>query len=120
MSFNFNTSPFPAFLVSMLGAAGIVTHKNVNYNPALASRMKQPLVIGIVSLLLTRTSLVTESPRLLTNIMSTAPARIFLILCVSFLASPDVENAIFLSLLFLGILQLLRTKEERKRHPYML
>jgi hypothetical protein len=42
------------------------------------------------------------------------------VLCVSFLASADIENAIFLALLFLGLIQLMRTKEERKRHPYLL
>jgi len=114
------TSPVPALVASLVGAAGVVTHKNVNYNPALANRLKQPLAIGIISLLLTRTSAVTETPALLSRVMATTPARLFLVLCVSFLASADIENAIFLSLLFLGLLQLMRTKEERKRHPFML
>ena len=114
------SSPVPAIIVSLVGLFGVVTHKNVNYNPQLANRIKQPLVIGIVSLLLTRTASVTEPPALMTRVMSTAPARLFLVLCVSFLASADIENAIFLALLFLGLIQLMRTKEERKRHPYLL
>lgn len=114
------SSPYPAILVSLLGLFGTITHKNVNYNPALASRIKQPLAIGILSLLLTRTSSVTEPPALFRRIMSTAPMRFLLVLCVSFLASADIENAIFLSLLFLGLLQLMRNKEERKSHPFFI
>ena len=113
-------SPIPALLMSFIGAAGVVTHKNVNYNPKLEARLRAPLVVGIVSLLLTRTSAVTEPPAALNRVMASTPARVFLVLLLSFLASPDIENAVFLSILFLGLLQLMRSREERKRHPFVL
>jgi hypothetical protein len=110
---------------TIFGTLGIlstrgVSGSNVNFFPGLESGFRRPLILGILSLLLTRTSSVTEPPRRLTAIMQTVPARIFLIFTLSFLASPDIENAVFLSFLFLGLIQLLRTKEERERHPYIL
>lgn len=114
------SSPVPALLMSIVGAAGVVTHKNVNYNPKLGEQLRAPLVVGIISLLLTRTSAVTEPPAAMKRVMASTPARIFLVFLLSFLASPDIENAVFLSVLFLGLLQLMRTREERRRHPYVL
>lgn len=110
---------------TVVGVAGILSTRgaggaNVNFFPGVESGFRRPLMLGILSLLLTKTSTITEPPRRLTQIMSTVPAKIFFIFMVSFLASPDVENAVFLSFLFLGIIQLLRTKEERERHPYIL
>jgi len=110
---------------TIVGALGILTMRdasgtNINFFPGLENRFRDPLILGILSLLLTRTSAVTEAPRRLTAIMQTVPARIFLIFTLSFLANPDIENAVFLSFLFMGLIQLLRTKDERERHPYIL
>jgi len=109
---------------TVIGVMGILKTRgmggsNVNFFPGVEKGFRRPLILGILSLLLTRTSAVTEPPARLTAIMKTLPARIFFVFTLSFLASPDVENAIFLSLLFLGVIQLLRTKEERERHPYI-
>ena len=111
--------------LTVVGVTGILKTRgaggaNVNFFPGLESGFRRPLMLGILSLLLTKTSTIPEPPRRLTQIMSTVPAKIFFIFMASFLASPDVENAVFLSFLLLGIIQLLRTKEERERHPYIL
>jgi len=103
-------------ILRMRGVAGA----NINYFPNAEKGFRRPLVLGILSLLLSKTSTITESPKRLQQIMRTVPVKIFLLFMVSFLASPDVENAVFLSFVFLGLIQLLRTKEERERHPYIL
>jgi len=113
------TSPIPAIALSTIGAIGVSSFKGVNYAARLENRVRAPLVLGIISLLLTRTSSVTTPPARLTALMQKPIARVFFVLCLSFLASPDIEDAIFLSLLFLGLIQLLRTKEERAAHPYI-
>lgn len=110
---------------TVIGVFGILMTRgvggsNINFFPGIENRFRDPLILGILSLLLTRTSAVTETPRRLTALMETVPVRIFFVFTLSFLANPDIENAVFLSFLFLGLIQLLRTKEERARHPYIL
>jgi len=114
-----STTPIPGLALSTIGGLGLATHKNINYTK-LGPKISTPLVIGIISLLLTRTSAVTTPPARLASIMQHPVGRVFFVLTLSFLASPDVENAVFLSMLFLGLLQVMRTKEERKEHPYIL
>jgi hypothetical protein len=110
---------------TVVGVLGILNMRaangsNINFFPGVENRFRDPLILGILSLLLTRTSAVTETPRRLTALMQTVPVRIFFVFTLSFLANPDIENAVFLSFLFLGLIQLLRTKDERERHPYIL
>jgi len=110
---------------TVVGVMGILSTRgargaNINFFPGMEKGFRRPLVLGILSLLLSRTSAITEPPRRLEQALRTVPAKIFFLFTVSFLASPDVENAVFLSFLFLGIIQLLRSKDERERHPYIL
>jgi len=109
----------PSILTS-IGATGLVTHRGMNYNPTINSRIKTPFVLGILGLLMTRTSLLTEPPSRLKTIMKSPIMRVALLLVVSYISTGDVENAIFLAVLFLGLIQFIRTEDERKRHPYVL
>ena len=114
-----STTPIPGLALAAVGGFGVATHKNVNYTK-LAPKIRTPLIIGIISLLLTRPSAVTTPPARLASIMQTPDARVFFVLTLTFLASPDVENAVFLAMLFLGLIHLMRSEEERAEHPYIL
>lgn len=107
-------------LLVSLGVTGLVLHRGMNYNPMIDAYAKTPFVIGVLTLLLTRTSLLTEPPSRLKSLMQSSVARFVLLLVVSYISTGDIENAVFLALLFLGLIQFLRTKDERERHPYIL
>ena len=107
-------------VLTATGAMGLIAHRNFNYNERVDAFIKTPFVISLMGLLMTRTSLVTESPSRLKSFLDTPVARAMLLLVVSFIATGDVENTLFLSILFLGVVQLLRTEEEREKHPYVL
>lgn len=109
----------PSILVS-LGVTGLVLHKGMDYNPMINAYAKTPFVMGVLTLLLTRTSLLTEPPSRLKSFMQSTFMRFVLLLLVSYISTGDIENAIFLAMLFLGLIQLIRTKDERERHPYVL
>ena len=107
-------------VLAATGAMGLIAHKNFNYNARVGAFIKSPFIISLLGLLMTRTSIVTESPSRLKAFLDTPVARAILLLVVSFIATGDVENTVFLSMLFLGVVQLLRTEEEREKHPYVL
>ena len=107
-------------VLSAVGALGLVTHEGFNYNARVDAFIKSPFVISLMGLIMTRTSLVTESPSRLKSFLGTRFARTLLLLVVSFIATGDFENTMFLSVLFLGVVQLIRTAEEREKHPYIL
>jgi len=115
-------NPFVLSLLGVLAVSGLVVHNNFDYLAKTENVVNGPLVYGIIILIhsVFGASGITEKPKVLDKFMDNTFAKFFILLLLAFAAVRDFEDTIFVSLLFLVITQLLRTKEERKKHPYIL
>jgi hypothetical protein len=113
-----------AFLISMilLSTLGMVLHTGVDYLPKSEEVVNGPLVFGIIILLQSIFGApgITETPKMVFDLMQNVYFKFATLMVLAFAAARDFEDTIFLTVLFLGITQLIRTKEERERHPYIL
>lgn len=109
-------------ILGLLSIAGLITHSDIDYFAQSENVVNGPLVYGLVILIhsIFGASGVTEKPKVLDRFSNNVFAKFFILLLLAFTAVRDFEDTIFLSLLFLAVTQLLRSKEERKRHPYIL
>ena len=108
--------------LAALAIAGVVTHDGVDYLGKTEDFVNGPLVYGIIILLhsVFGASGITEKPAIIDKLMNYTASKFFILLLLAFAAVRDFEDAILLVLLFLALTQILRDKEERKRHPYIL
>jgi len=102
--------------------AGLVAHDGFDYLGKTENIVNGPLVYGVTILLHSVFGApgVTEKPKLLDNVSDTPFFKFFTLFLLAFAAVRDFEDALFVIVLFLSITQLLRTEEERKRHPTIL
>lgn len=109
-------------LLGLLSIAGLVTHTDIDYFAQSENVVNGPMVYGIIILIhsIFGASGITEKPKALDQFSDNTFAKFFILLLLAFTAVRDFEDTIFLSLLFLAVTQLLRSNEERKRHPYIL
>jgi hypothetical protein len=115
-------SPFVLSLLGLLAVSGLVVHNNFDYFAKTEDVVNGPLVYGIIILLhsVFGASGITEKPQVLDKVINNTMVKFFVLLLLAFAAVRDFEDTIFVSVLFLAITQLLRNKEERKKHPYIL
>jgi len=59
-----------------------------------------------------------QTPAVITNMGNSPFARVFFITCIAYTATSDLETALFTTVLFLIIMHLLRTKEEKEQLKY--
>lgn len=113
-----------ALLISMiaLSSIGMVFHTGVDYLPKSENVVNGPLVFGVIILLQSVFGApgITETPKMVYDLMQNVYFKFATLMLLAFAAVRDFEDTIFLMVLFLGITQMMRTKEERKRHPYIL
>lgn len=109
-------------LLGLLAVSGLVIHTDFDYFAKTENIVNGPIIYGIIILLhsVFGASGITEKPKALDAVMDNTFFKFFVLLILAFAAVRDFEDTIFVSVLFLAITQLLRTKEERKRHPYIL
>jgi hypothetical protein len=108
--------------VGALSIAGLVAHDGFDYFSKTENIVNGPLVYGIVILIhsVFGASGVTEKPKILDSVSGNVFFKFFTLILLAFAAVRDFEDTIFVTLLFLSVTQLLRTKEERERHPTIL
>lgn len=109
-------------LLGLLSVAGLIAHTDFDYFTKTENVVNGPLVYGVAILFhsIFGASGVTERPKVLDTFTDNTLVKFFILLLLAFTAVRDFEDTIFISVLFLVITQLLRTKEERKKHPYIL
>lgn len=112
---------FLVFLL-LISGAGIVSHGNFNYFPKLSTRIETPFIYGMIIMTQSIFGLsgLTETPSRINALMNQKWFKFFTIMILSYASTRDVEDSIFLMLMFLVAIQLVRTKEERKKNPYIL
>jgi hypothetical protein len=108
--------------IGTLSIAGLFAHDGFDYFGRTENFVNGPLVFGITILLhsVFGASGVTEKPKILDSVSENVFFKFFTLILLAFSAVRDFEDTIFVTLLFLSLTQLLRTKEERKRHPTIL
>ena len=106
----------------LIPVAGIVSHGNFNYFPMLTTQIETPFIYGMIIMLQSFFGLsgLTETPSRVKNLINQKWFRFFTVIILSYAATRDIEDSIFLMLMFLVSIQLIRTKEERKKNPYIL
>ena len=108
MAFLQNTAILiPVIAASLYGGVKIAS---MNFYPSIDSTLNHNTLYGILILLHTMFGI---------NPISEAP-QIFSLFVISFSATRDFEDAILVLVTFLGLVQLMRTKEERKKYPYII
>lgn len=102
--------------------AGLVAHDGFDYLGKTENIVNGPLIYGVTILLHSVFGApgVTEKPKVLDNVYENPFFKFFTLFILAFAAVRDFEDALFIIVLFLSITQLLRTEEERKRHPTIL
>ena len=118
----FNNTIFISALV-LMSMFGLLTHKGFDYFPKMNNELfNTPLVYGLLIMLhsMYGASGLIEKPSVFENIASNKFAKMFILYLVSYAAARDFEDATFLLVMFLAVTQLVRTKEEREKHPYIL
>lgn len=115
-----NTIALATGLALTLGSTYYVT--GTNFLPAVQSRMKDATVFGIIILVqaLFGGQGLTEIPEVMEKFMKLPLTKFILLFLIAFGGTQDIEQAILIVISFLFIMQILRTKEERKRHPYLI
>lgn len=108
--------------LALLSISGLVAHSDFDYFSKTENVVNGPMIYGITILMhsIFGASGVTEKPNVLNKATDNTYVKFFILLLLAFAAVRDFEDTIFVVLLFLAITQLLRDKEERKRHPYIL
>ena len=109
-------------LLSILSVAGVTMHRSFNYLPKTSKYIDSALFYGVIILFhsVFGTSGVTDKPAILDKLMTMTWFKFFTLVLVTYAAVRDIEDTIFMSVLFLSLVQLMRTKEERRQHPNIL
>lgn len=118
----FNNNIFISTLLVM-SMYGLITHKSFDYFPKVNNEFfNTPFVYGLLITLqgMYGSSGLVEKPSIFENIASNKFAKMFILYLLSYAAARDFEDAVFLLIMFLAVTQLVRTKEERQKHPYII
>jgi protein-S-isoprenylcysteine O-methyltransferase Ste14 len=108
--------------IGALSVAGLLAHDGFDYFAKTENVVNGPLIYGVTILMhsVFGASGVTEKPKALTSVSENPLFKFFTLFLLAFAAVRDFEDTLLIVVLFLAITQLIRTKEERERHPTIL
>ena len=113
-----------AILIPVIAASlyGGVKVASMNFYPSIDSTLNHNTLYGILILLHTMFGInpISEAPQILRRFTSSTWFKLVSLFVISFSATRDFEDAILVLVTFLGLVQLMRTKEERKKYPYII
>jgi ABC-type glucose/galactose transport system permease subunit len=120
MTFLQNTNILVPMVVATIYGAVKVSH--TNFYPGIDALLNQNTLYGIMIMMhaMFGISPVSELPERTKALTSSVWFKLLSLLIISFSATRDFEDAVLVLITFLGIIQLLRTKEERKKYPYII
>ena len=111
-------------LVPMVAASiyGAVKVSNMNFYPRVDNILNQTTLYGIIIMMHAMFGInpISEVPERTKSITGSVWFKLISLLILSFSATRDFEDAVLVLIAFLGLVQLLRTKEERKKYPYII
>lgn len=107
------------FLSSMIGLG---VHHNFDYIPKVNAVINSSAVYGILIMLhsLFGASGIIERPKRIQEFTDNTFVRAFTLWLVSYAATRDIEDSIFVMVIVLTLTQLARNTEERQKYPYIL
>ena len=120
MTFLQNTSILlPLVIVTLYSGVKV---SQTNFYPGIDNLLNQNTLYGIIIMMhaMFGISPVSELPERAKAVASSVWFKLISLLIISFSATRDFEDAVLVLITFLGIVQLLRTKEERKKYPYII
>lgn len=113
-----------AILVPLIAASlyGSVKVASLDLYPAINNTLNHNTLYGIIILLHAMFGItpISEVPQRTKVVTSSVWFKLLSLLVISFSATRDFEDTILVLITFLGLVQLLRTKEERKKYPYII
>jgi len=109
----------PIVIASIYSAIKLST---TNFYPSIDRILNQNMIYGIIVMLHAMFGIkpISEMPSRTQSVTSSVWFKLTTLIIISFSATRDFEDAILVLVAFLGIVQLLRTKDERQRYPYII
>jgi hypothetical protein len=112
-------------LVGALGGAWHTADRKgavPNFLPSAEKSMKGPVSFGLLVLLqaLFGGQGFTDTPSKLKHMFKWDVVKFIALYAIAFSGTQDIEESFFVLLAFLALMQLIRTPEERKEHPYLI
>ena len=115
-------------VIVMAGALGGAWHTAdrkgamANLLPSTERSMKGPVSFGLIVLLqgLFGGQGFTDTPSKLKNVFKYDIIKFIALYIIAFSGTQDIEEAFFILLAFLALMQLIRTPRERESHPYLI
>lgn len=102
--------------------AGAYKTFEIDYFDGIESQLKASVSFGILVLVqaLFGGRGLTDTPASLDKILDNKFVKFLALFLITFSGTQDIEASVFIVVAFLCAMQLLRTKEERKKHPYLI
>lgn len=113
-----------AIIIPLVAASlyGSMKVSKIDVYPQIDKILNQHTVFGIILLMHTLFGItpISEQPKITVPITKSVWFKLVSLFVISFSATRDFEDAVLVVITFLGLVQLLRTKEERKKYPYII
>ena len=102
--------------------AGAYKTFEAGYFGGIESQLKSSVSFGILVLVqaLFGGRGLTNTPASLNKILENKFVKFMALFLITFSGTQDIEASVFIVVAFLCAMQLLRTSEERKKHPYLI
>ena len=101
-----------------MAAVGFFMHRGVNYLPKPDMKFISSLIL--LNFAIFGPQQVIEKPKIISDLMKNKFFKAASVVSIVLITVGDIENAVFALIAFLALVQLLRTKEERKKYPYIV
>jgi len=115
LSHQTNTNLVALFVIA---AAGFVMHRGVNYIPKIDAKFISSIVLLNFAIFGPQETI--KKPEIINKLMQNKLFKAASVIGIVLVTVGDVENAVFALIAFLSLVQLLRTKEERQKYPYIV
>ncbi len=109
----------PFFVAAIAGAYKSLEQ---DYFSEVEIQLRTRVIFGIIILVqaLFGGRALSNTPSALNKFLDNKIVKFFTLFLITFSGTQDIEASIFIVVAFLCVMQLLRTREERKEHPYLV
>jgi uncharacterized membrane protein len=115
LSLQTNTNLIALFVIA---AVGFLMHRGVNYIPKFDAKFISSIILLNFAIFGPQETI--KKPEIINKLMKNKLFKAVSVISIGLITVGDVENAVFALIAFLSLIQLLRTKEERKKYPYIV
>jgi len=117
-----STPVLVGLLIAMGTGAHYSTTSSFNFSPTLEKSMRSPLVFGFLVLMqgVLGGKGLAKPPRAITKVFENRIVRFISLFAITLSGTRDIEVALSILGVFLVLMQLLRSPEERADHPYLI